>query len=166
MSSSAAAVKLKVRAAVSKARKAVSDGGSQAGKKLRFLPVLFDSPHTRYRRSFKAVLWAPAGTHAAARRIGRCCRRRPFGDPHRQLARGSTWVRSASHTNSFRPRRASSILTLVADRALRLIEFFGRCDEAQGLNGGLTGLPRRSAMVEPQVDTIINFLHSSSSIRS
>jgi hypothetical protein len=40
LSSSAAAVKLKVRAAVSKARKALSDGGTQVGKNLKLLPVL------------------------------------------------------------------------------------------------------------------------------
>jgi hypothetical protein len=33
-------VKLKVRAAVSKARKALSDGGTQVGKNLKLLPVL------------------------------------------------------------------------------------------------------------------------------
>src|SRR5262245_66216738 len=40
LSSSAAAVKLKVRAAVSKARKALRDGGTQGGKKLKLLRVL------------------------------------------------------------------------------------------------------------------------------
>jgi len=40
LSSSAAAVKLKVRAAVSNARKALSDGGTQVGKKLKLLRVL------------------------------------------------------------------------------------------------------------------------------